>query len=109
MGYKKRMNSRILREFGVQLLSAYESRLDEAVENDYDLLERTMKYKPGIMDKADKYKSKFKPAVRELETDDVWELMEKKKPELYEKIYHDPETYAWAEEELQAILNYLKQ
>jgi len=102
------MGMRILKEFGIRLLSAYEERLVEAAENDYKLLERTMKYRPGIIDKADKYKVKFKPAINGLETDDVWELMEEKKPQLYRNITSDPEVHDWAEEELQTILNYLK-
>jgi len=108
MGFRKKMHKRMLTEFGVRLLSAYENRLDEAVRNDYKLLERTAKYRPGVLDKADSYKHKYKAVLREIETNDVWNLMERKKPDLYDNITSDRERKEWADRELQAILNYLK-
>jgi len=108
MGVKKRMNMQILKRFGVSLLSAYENRLDEAVQNDYNLLERTLKHRPDIMDKADQYKTKFQPALRELTVQDVWDFMEDKKPGLYKSMNRDPETRQWADRELKVILRYLQ-
>lgn len=82
--------------------------MEEAASNDYKLLERTMKHRPDIIDKADRYKVKFRPAIRETEVQDVWDLMKEKKPKLYNDIISDDAVYEWANEELNTIIAYLK-
>lgn len=106
--FMKKAGERTAQQLAVRVLSKYEDRLDEAVENDYRLLERTNQYRPGLMEKAINISAKNRSFIADVEADDIMDLMEDKKPELYRKIHSDPERKKWAMRELKSILKYLK-
>jgi len=104
----QKAGERMIQQLAVRLLGNYEHRLDEAVEGDYRLLERTNKYRPGLMNKAINLCVKNKSFIDEVDTQDVFDLMKEKKPELYDSIISDPEREQWARREMKSILTFLK-
>jgi two-component SAPR family response regulator len=99
---------KFIEKFFLGLIDPFDrEELEQAIKDDVNLLDETMKFNPGALALAENMAKRFNGQARLLTTENVLKWIKEKRYELYFAFVSDKKTYRWLDRQIKEFKEFL--